>query len=102
MGQQETAQPIKVLIGDDQPDVLRALRLLFKSEGYAIETASTAAMILEAVRRSDFDAILMDMNYVRGNTSGKEGLDLLSDDVVEHGGLVQRTGDGSHTAFIQV
>ncbi len=77
--QPETALPVKILIGDDQPDVLRALRLLFKSEGIDIETASSAAIVLDAVRHSDFDAVLMDLNYVRGNTSGKEGLDLLSE-----------------------
>jgi len=77
--QPETPSSVRVLVGDDQPDVLRALRLLFKSEGFGIETASSAAGILDAVRHSDFDAVLMDMNYVRGNTSGKEGLDLLSE-----------------------
>ncbi len=69
----------KILIGDDQPDVLRALRLLLKSEGYRIETASSAAEIVDAIRSTDFDAVLMDLNYARGNTSGQEGLDLLSE-----------------------
>ncbi len=69
----------RVLIGDDQPDVLRALRLLFKPEGFAVETASSAAGIIAAVRRAEFDVVLMDLNYVRGNTSGEEGLDLLSE-----------------------
>ncbi len=67
----------RVLIGDDQPDVLRALRLLLKSEGYDIEAAGSAAEVLDAVRQRDFDVVLMDMNYVRGSTSGQEGLDLL-------------------------
>jgi len=69
----------RVLIGDDQPDVLKALRLLFKPEGFAVETASSAAGIVAAVRRAEFDVVLMDLNYVRGNTSGEEGLDLLSE-----------------------
>lgn len=69
----------RVLIGDDQPDVLRALRLLFKPEGFVVETASSAAGIVAAVRRAEFDVVLMDLNYVRGNTSGDEGLDLLSE-----------------------
>jgi DNA-binding NtrC family response regulator len=65
-------------MGDDQPDVLKALRLLLKPEGYHIETVSSARAIISAIRDHDFDAVLMDMNYVRGTTSGEEGLDLLS------------------------
>lgn len=67
----------RILIGDDQPDVLRALRLLLKPEGYDVEAAGSAAEILSAIREHDFDVALMDMNYVRGSTSGQEGLDLL-------------------------
>ncbi len=67
----------RILIGDDQPDVLRALRLLLKPEGYRIEAAGSAAEILQAVAEHDFDAALLDLNYVRGSTSGQEGLDLL-------------------------
>jgi DNA-binding NtrC family response regulator len=74
-----TSSSPRVLIGDDQPDVLKALRLLFKPEGYQIETASSASGIIAAVQRAEFDVILMDMNYVRGSTSGAEGLDLLSE-----------------------
>ncbi len=68
----------RILIGDDQPDMLRALRLLLKPEGYDMEAAGSATEVLDAVRRRDFDVVLMDMNYVRGSTSGQEGLDLLS------------------------
>lgn len=67
----------RILIGDDQPDVLRALRLLLKPEGYRIEAAGSAAEILHAVAEHDFDVALLDLNYVRGSTSGQEGLDLL-------------------------
>jgi len=74
-----TQSATRVLIGDDQPDVLRALRLLFKPEGFQVETASSAAGMIAAIQRSDFDVVLMDLNYVRGNTSGEEGLDLLSE-----------------------
>ncbi len=68
----------RILIADDQPDVLKALRLLLKPEGYQIETASSVAEIIDSVRTHDFDVILMDMNYVRGETSGQKGLDVLS------------------------
>src|SRR5215210_2714429 len=67
----------RVLVADDQPDVIEALRLLLKAEGYAIETARSPAGILSAVESKDFDVVLMDLNYTRDTTSGREGLDLL-------------------------
>ena len=78
MAEPNSYSKAKVLIADDQPDVLKALRLLMKPEGYQIETASSPAGIIEAISHHDFDAVLMDLNYVRGHTSGEEGLDLLS------------------------
>src|SRR5437667_5210902 len=68
----------RVLIADDQPDVLEALRLLLKGEGYRMEAAGSPAAILEAIDGDEFDAVLMDLNYARDTTSGQEGLDLLS------------------------
>jgi DNA-binding NtrC family response regulator len=68
----------RVLVADDQPDVLEALRLLLKAEGYAIETAGSPAGILAALEGREFDVVLMDLNYARDTTSGQEGLDLLS------------------------
>src|SRR5216117_4498829 len=68
----------RLLIADDQPDVLEALKLLLKGEGFEVETAASPRGVLAAVEARDFDAILMDMNYARDTTSGAEGLDLLS------------------------
>ncbi len=69
----------RVLIADDQPDVLEALRLLLKGGGYQIETASSPATIMDAISAREFDVVLMDLNYARDTTtSGQEGLDLLS------------------------
>jgi DNA-binding NtrC family response regulator len=67
----------RVLIADDQNDVLEAIRLLLKSEGYVTETARSPNEILVALQSRDFDALLMDLNYARDTTSGREGLDLL-------------------------
>ena len=67
----------RLLIADDQADVLTALRLLLKGEGYQIETATSPAGALRQIEENDFDAVLMDLNYTRDTTSGKEGLDLL-------------------------
>jgi phosphoserine phosphatase RsbU/P len=68
----------RILIADDQPDVLGALCLLLKGQGYATETVASPADLLEAVRRREFDLLLMDLNYARDTTSGREGLDLLT------------------------
>jgi DNA-binding NtrC family response regulator len=68
----------RILIADDQADVLEALRLLLKTEGIEIETAHSPAGILAALEAREFDAILMDLNYTRDTTSGEEGLDLLA------------------------
>jgi DNA-binding NtrC family response regulator len=68
----------RVLIADDQPDVLEALRLLLKGEGFEIETAASPAGLLQAVESSDFDAVLLDLNYTRDTTSGREGFELLT------------------------
>jgi DNA-binding NtrC family response regulator len=73
----ESFSPL-ILIADDQPDVLDALRMLLKPEGYRIETAMSPAGVLQSMETQDCDAILMDLNYARDTTSGQEGLDLLN------------------------
>jgi DNA-binding NtrC family response regulator len=67
----------KILVADDQRDVLEALRLLLKGEGLQIESATSPARALDLLRAQDFDVLLMDLNYARDTTSGQEGLDLL-------------------------
>ena len=71
------ARAPRVLIADDQPDVLEALRLLLKGEGYQVESARSPLEVLEAVRSREYDAVLADLNYARDTTSGREGLELL-------------------------
>ncbi|MBN2686302.1 MAG: sigma-54-dependent Fis family transcriptional regulator [Pontiellaceae bacterium] len=78
MFEQENGRTAKILIADDQADVLKALRLVLKPKRYRIETAASTAGIIEAVRTQDIDLVLMDMNYVRGETSGEQGLGLIS------------------------
>src|SRR5882724_6975234 len=67
----------RILIADDQPDIIEALRLLLKNEGYAIESARSPAAVIKAVEARDFSLVLMDLNYARDTTSGQEGLALL-------------------------
>src|SRR5436305_1826246 len=68
----------RILIADDQPDVLGALCLLLKGHGYTTETVTSPSDLLEALGRAEFDLLLMDLNYARDTTSGREGLDLLT------------------------
>jgi DNA-binding NtrC family response regulator len=67
----------RILIADDQPDVLEALRLLLKSDGYKIESAESPAEVLRSFEHKDFDLVIIDLNYSRDTTSGQEGLELL-------------------------
>jgi DNA-binding NtrC family response regulator len=68
----------RILVADDQADVLAALRLLLKGEGFDIETVSSPAAVLKAIESRELDVALLDLNYARDTTSGSEGLDLLT------------------------
>ena len=72
------SSPVRVLVCDDQPDVLEALRLLLKGQGCQAVTVDSPGALLRAVRAESFDLILADLNYTRDTTSGVEGLDLLA------------------------
>jgi DNA-binding NtrC family response regulator len=78
-GQAEAEQerPCRLLIADDQPHILEALRLLLKPEGYELEMVRTPGLALEALSLESFDGVLVDLNYTRDTTSGQEGLDLV-------------------------
>jgi serine phosphatase RsbU (regulator of sigma subunit)/FixJ family two-component response regulator len=68
----------RTLIADDQPDVLEALALLLKGEGFQTEAVTSPNAALDALKSKYFDLLLMDLNYARDTTSGQEGLDLLT------------------------
>ena len=72
------ATPPRILIADDQSDIIEALRLLLKGEGYQIEAAKSPAAAIKAVEARDYAMVLMDLNYARDTTSGQEGLELLA------------------------
>ncbi|HEX7023670.1 MAG TPA: sigma-54 dependent transcriptional regulator, partial [Gemmatimonadales bacterium] len=67
-----------ILIADDQTDVVEALRLLLKAEGYRTVAAHVPEGVMALLEREQADAALIDLNYTRDTTSGREGLDLLS------------------------
>src|SRR5688500_2360046 len=68
----------RILVADDQPDVLHALRLLLRAEGFDVKTAGSPRDVAAAVAEQEFDVLLIDLNYTRDTTSGREGLDLLT------------------------
>ena len=68
----------RILIADDQPDLLESLRLLLKREGIQMEAVTSPDAALAALRARRFDLLLMDLNYTGDTTSGREGIDLLS------------------------
>src|SRR6476646_6741420 len=72
-------RPYRILVCDDQPDVLHALRLLLKGQGYEAVTVDSPRALLREARSEGFDLILADLNYTRDTTSGEEGLDLLAE-----------------------
>lgn len=70
-------ETLRILVADDHPDVLEALRLLLKDAGHKAEMVHTPQMLLQAAASNSFDLILMDMNYTRDTTSGTDGLMVL-------------------------
>jgi DNA-binding NtrC family response regulator len=74
----DTAHRHRILLADDQQDIRESLRLLLKNEGYETYAAASPAEALVAIEAREFDAVLMDLNYTRDTTSGREGLDLLT------------------------
>lgn len=68
----------RILIADDQADVLAALSLLLKGERFQIESAASPEGVLRSIETHEFDVVLIDLNYARDTTSGSEGLDLLT------------------------
>lgn len=70
--------PPRVLVADDQTDVLLALKLLCKGEGLAVDTVTSPTAALQSAERNDYAVVLIDLNYTRDTTSGREGMDLLA------------------------
>ncbi len=67
----------RVLIADDQPEILKALSFICSAEGYQTVTVNSPAAVLAKLGKEDFDVVLIDLNYRQDIVAGKEGLDLL-------------------------
>jgi DNA-binding NtrC family response regulator len=67
----------RILIADDQRDVLEALRILLKSEGHQTDAVTSLAGIFNSLEKRDYSLLMMDLNYTRDTTSGQEGLEVI-------------------------
>ena len=66
------------MVADDQPHILEAVELLLVPQGIGVDCVRSPQLLLEALGQSDYDVLLIDLNYTRDTTSGQEGLDLLA------------------------
>lgn len=67
----------RVLVVDDDNDVLYTARLVLRSTFEHVDTINSPTRIPEFLKSNRYDVILLDMNFTRGSTSGREGLDWL-------------------------
>ncbi|HEU5399788.1 MAG TPA: sigma-54 dependent transcriptional regulator [Terriglobales bacterium] len=77
--QGQAVRPARVLAADDQQHILDAIELLLRPEGYQVDFARSPVLVKEALATATYDAALIDLNYTRDTTSGREGLDLISE-----------------------
>src|SRR5439155_15706290 len=76
--QGQTSRP-RILAADDQQHILEAIELLLKPQGYDVDAVRSPELVRQALSSSSYDSVLIDLNYTRDTTSGREGLGLLSD-----------------------
>jgi DNA-binding NtrC family response regulator len=72
-----TEKSYRVLVADDQPAVLDALKMLLRAEGFEVELARSPQVVLQSLGMREYDLLLIDLNYARDTTSGREGIELL-------------------------
>ncbi len=75
----KAASPPRILAADDQQHILEALELLLRPQGYRVDVVRSPELARDAIASEPYDAVLIDLNYTRDTTSGREGLDLLSE-----------------------
>src|SRR6202046_3550809 len=69
----------RILIVDDEEDILLAARLLLKRHFAYVQTLRDPSLLTDLVRKSAFDVLLLDMNFAAGADDGAEGLKRLSE-----------------------
>jgi sigma-B regulation protein RsbU (phosphoserine phosphatase) len=75
----DTLTTPRILVADDSSDVLDAIRFVLKGAGFDADMASSIETIRERLTAGRYDLLLMDLNYARDTTSGREGLELLAE-----------------------
>jgi DNA-binding NtrC family response regulator len=70
-------QTVRILVADDQADIVSALKLLLVDEGFEVVAAASPEDVIERAEAAEFDLALIDLNYTRDTTSGHEGLELM-------------------------
>src|SRR5215475_8045688 len=79
----KSASAPRILAADDQQHILEAIELLLKPKGYKVDVVRSPELARDALASEQYDAVLIDLNYTRDTTSGREGLDLLSEIVLQ-------------------
>lgn len=73
----KATEPYRILVADDQPSVLDALKMLLRAEGFEVEAVRSPAVVLESITIHEHEVLLLDLNYARDTTSGAEGIELI-------------------------
>ena len=92
----------RILVADDQADILSALKLLLKREGFEVATASSPAGVQDIVAREHVDVALVDLNYTRDTTSGEEGIALVEQLHREHPDLAVLDCDAGEGLLVPI
>lgn len=66
--------PARILVVDDNVQILESLRILLKEEFEAIDVIAKPSRISEMLWRNSYDVVMLDMNFAMGETSGNEGI----------------------------
>lgn len=72
-----TEKPYRILVADDQPAILDALKMLFRAAGFEVDAVRSPQVVLESFALREYDTLLLDLNYARDTTSGREGINLI-------------------------
>ena len=67
-----------IIIADDDPQIVIALKLLLQAEGYNVTAVDNPSTLLEKLKTQEYALALIDLNYQADTTSGAEGLQLIS------------------------
>jgi len=71
--------PARILVVDDEVDILQAAQLLLKRHFVSVQTSQDPASLPERARQNSFDVLLLDMNFAPGADEGTEGLKWLAE-----------------------